>query len=1086
MPFPILTLIAQFASAVYTPCKDMFLCLKGAEQDVKDLEDNLQDLIADVIGINSRMKTIDQILQGSVSKEESSEYQIVKKQIEIIMNKYNMFITKYQKVTSDIPSAAPELDVLSATRIVDELQQRKPKILTCNFCKIAQLSRDIAKLKIHVYSVCDKVKEDYLIIEKKAEVVQLQHTDNDVPPQSRYVEELLRYLCDHNVKRVGISGQIQVGKTTVLRKLNNQLDDNVSTSNVNCSLKLDAVIWITLPKELDTKEKIVEKIQDEVMERLKLNEETNSMNQKRIAISTYLRQKKYILLIDQVSSYIDLNEVGVQEDHEYGKVVIASSNKKIIKQMTDEVVEIGTLSKADAKKLFQNIYGEIENEHVVIAHNIIESCGGLPPVITLVARHLKDTRSSWYDVKQILQSHTECDDLLSLGNIGNAYKMVYEELQSNNDYLKKCLLYGALFPSQHLIHKDYITECWMAQGFIGENVTQRLRATRDRGETILKLLTDKYLFEWYSDKHVKMPHFCRTMALNQKYPNEENSVIWVPSENKLPTEEIWEKATRMSVISCGIKLPEDPKSGNICTLFLQKMPNLTEVGASFFQYMENLQVLDLYETKIESLPNSVGSLANLVILYLNNCSRLTRLPVEVKNLKKLEFLDIRGTSIPTLPEEIRDMVLLRCLRIPFARIPVGIIRRLQLLEEFTVETGCCSQQWTDSAHNVAVELATLKHLTTLSFHFPTVRSLKKFVSKSESWNNRGTHWDIHTFRSFKFSIDSCKPQHPYDADISLSEKQLRLCTNLCTNEEASSVKEVLTQAKVFELVGHCDVQSLGDFDVENMGILKVCIVEGCTNVLSIVNSLEMGEMKGDISEKAISGIFQCLEKLHLFNLWSLQSIWKGSVFPGSLGNLKVLTLCGCPELVEILHHDLAKALISLKHLKVENCAKLVEIVSHSQDQVDLSNALHKLETIELVNLPELQSIYTSTSMTWESLRKMVTIGCSKLTNLSLILSCAKKLETIKCEASWRNALKLTEKEKQIFDRCEVVVLERPLSIGSSSSGETSGTSRSVNNQASDNIGPGSNNGGDISEELVSSNGGSLQTEIQLMVQTSLR
>ncbi|KAL0456534.1 UNVERIFIED_CONTAM: putative disease resistance protein [Sesamum latifolium] len=1035
MPFPVPTLIVQSASTIYNPCKDLLLYINGKKHDI-DLEDNLTKLLVE---------------------------------IEVIHKRFTKFITKYQKVTTDLPSVVPQLDALKelpdedtlkATKMIDELQKRKPKILTRNFFKLAQLSRDVVKLTKDAREVRDSVKLDNLLVEKKLEVVQVQHTEKDLPLHDEYVADLVRYLSDQNVKRIGITGPVGVGKTTVLRKLNNQLENTTSFSDGKDSFRLEIVIWITFPKELGKKEMIIEKIQDEIMERLKLyGESPNSVDQKAFIISTFLRHKRYIVLMDQVASYIDLNDVGLKEGHLYGKVVIALSNKKLIHRMMDQVVEIKKLSVSEAKTLFENIYGKIEADHNLIAGRIIECCGGLPLLIALVAKYLKDTKSSWYDVKRILQSDSESDDLLSLGGVGNAYKMVYEDLKPN--YMKKCLLYGALFPSEHKIHKDYLVECWMAERFIDINDTRRLRATRDRGVTVLKELTDKYLLEWCSDNYVKMPLYCRKVALKQKCPDEENCVIWAPWDNELLSEEIWRKATRMSFVCCNSELPEIPGSSNLSTLLLQRNPELVTIGALFFHHMRNLLVLDLHKTGIKTLPKSISSLGSLVSLYLNNCSELAKLPAEVKGLKKLELLDIRGTSIPGLPDEVGEMVCLRCLRLSFAQIqcqcdserkegclmiPPNLICRLQHLEEFTIETGCCNQGWINIADHVVHELASLHKLTTLSFHFPSVRSLKTFVNDSKSWRNTKTHWENNTLRSFKISIGSSGTKHPYSLDFSgiLDERLLRFLTS----GEISSVNEVLKQASAFELVGHSVVESLSEFDLENTGALKVCVVECCNKLLNIVDPEKIDE-RLEIREETAGAVLQCLEKLHLFDLLSLQSIWKGSVLPGSLSNLKVLTLFGCPELTEILNHELAKALSSLEHLKVENCSKIMDIVkveiSGRQEQADMPNILHKVEIVELQ------------------------------VEISVFNINTEKLETIQCEASWWTTIQLSDEENQHFGRfLDFIIMEPPAAVGAHSQGESSSSVRSDNPQGSNNIHSQTYNDNNMmpNEDIISSNGSS--------------
>nr|XP_027118679.1 disease resistance protein RPS5-like [Coffea arabica] len=104
-------------------------------------------------------------------------------------------------------------------------------------------------------------------------------------------------------------------------------------------------------------------------------------------------------------------------------------------------------------------------------------------------------------------------------------------------------------------------------------------------------------------------------------------------------------ARRVSLIRSQLEeLPVNPKCEGISTLFLQLNPNLRIIEELFFRRMKNLRVLDLHSTGIKLLPPSISNLTSLRGLYLNNCCDLTVLPPEIVKLKKLEVLDIRGTS----------------------------------------------------------------------------------------------------------------------------------------------------------------------------------------------------------------------------------------------------------------------------------------------------------------------------------------------------------------------------------------------------------------------------------------------------------
>ncbi|KAG6395270.1 hypothetical protein SASPL_145912 [Salvia splendens] len=792
------------------------------------------------------------------------------------------------------------------------------------------------------------------------------------------------------------------------------------------------------------------------MRRLKLKgEETNSIEQNAEIISSFLCDRKYLLLIDQVSSTINLDEVGAHKNHKLGRVVLASSNKKVISPMTDEEIEIKPLSDNDAMKLFLEVNGKINDPRIkLIARNIVKSCGGLPLVIKLVAYHLKGQKDEqvWSDVKRILQSETKAK-LQKLEGVGHAYKLAYDKLETSH---KKCLLFVTLFTSDQKIYKDYLVECWNAERFLELDVPE-LRAARERGATTLRELTDQYLLENHSDKHVKMPEYFRRVAVEQEYPGENNCISWMPQKNQPLTDETWRMTRRMSLIRCKSKLPNKPISDNMSTLLMQCYRDLVTLGDKFFENMQKLLILDLHKANIESLPTSITSLVSLRCLYLNDCRLLAKLPPKVEKLKKLELIDIRGTSIRSLPSEIGDMIHLRCLRISFGQtgcnrngkckevemtIPHNIISRLHRLEELTIEAGCCNQTWNSIVEQIVIEAVCLEKLSTLNLHFPNVTTLKLFVAESKSLKNTDTHWSTNTLRSFNISVGCSDTRHPYGPEISgiSPERQLRFSTG----EEITSVKEILKQASSFELVDHGGVGSLSDFNLRNAETLKVCVVEGCRNMTSVVDGSRILEIQMEITEESDCAMLQCLEKLYLFELKTLQSIWSGPVCSGSLANLKELTLFGCSKLTTILNLEQAGALLSLEYVKVENCSEVVEIINENivvDNNLDLSNMLNKVKIVDLVDLPKLRSICkTTTFMEWRSLVKIAIISCNGLRDIHLSLR--KKLETIECEESWWIQLPEEQKEK-ILPYCHFIVMEQESANRGRHAGESSEHGRST-------------------------------------------
>ncbi|KAK7814650.1 hypothetical protein CFP56_002807 [Quercus suber] len=77
------------------------------------------------------------------------------------------------------------------------------------------------------------------------------------------------------------------------------------------------------------------------------------------------------------------------------------------------------------------------------------------------------------------------------------------------------------------------------------------------------------------------------------------------------------------------------------------------------------RVLDLYDTRIISLPSSISDQINLRVLYLNNCGELMELPSQLEKLKSLEILDLPTQEFSPCLKEPAQLTGLKCLRVSF-------------------------------------------------------------------------------------------------------------------------------------------------------------------------------------------------------------------------------------------------------------------------------------------------------------------------------------------------------------------------------------------------------------------------------------
>ncbi|XP_027166647.1 disease resistance protein At4g27190-like [Coffea eugenioides] len=933
-----------------------------------------------------------------------------------------------------------------------EVQELKNKYLHIHKClcgmwpfyKLMKLSEDLMEKTDELKKLKADIDLQNALREKQFEPGEIMlGGDGDHIPKSmsETVEELLKCLGDKEVRRIGIWGMAGVGKTRILMHLNDKAYQLG---------KLNPIIWVKVQKE-----GAVKNIQSDILARLKL-EDQHMDRTAHVAhkISMALEKLDYLLLLDQCPGDIDLNEVGIHHKHK-GKVIVASRDKPDCAAMDiHRVFKVSKLSDGDAEELFKETVGDIaDHPHFKgIKEQILKQLGGLPLAIKTIARSLKDQPEAiWHNTLRELQSPKNFGDQFE--ELFKAFDFSYKNLPG--DDFRKCLLYGALFAPDYQIDKDYLTECWISEQFIpatelngADTNVQQLRLFRDRGHKILQELTKACLFEWCSRSNfLTMPTPFRKIALTFTYPQEEgssSSSLLVRGEEKLfnpPEKEHWIGAKRISLMCNGFKsLPECPECPTTTTLLLQRNEELDTIDDSFFASMVQLRVLDLHHTKIESLPSSITKLVKLKSLYLNECRHLVSLSEDLGKLANLEILDIRDTGLQSLPTEVALLVKLRCLRVSFVYnpliasysgdhnnednqprqiIPHNVIGLLYHLEELTIIVDPREQSWNDVVTSVVEEITNLESLTTLFIYFPKVEFLTTFIDESRSWKNTRRYRQDNSFRAFRIIVGSNGENHNKGLHSSRGPAERHLRFSAGENVCCEAIRKVLRRSNAFELIGNQDTTSLSDIGIDCMESLEVCVVEDCDQISSIISC----------GTDAASSVFRFLEKLHLVNLKSLCCILDGSVGTQSFSKLTSIIVLECSKLKKLISLGMVKNLENLKHLKIQDCLGIEEVIETMEPNGELLNLtgfLPKLEILELVNLPLLESICKNDSLDWRSLQKIEIIDCFKLNTWSRGMYNAQHLRNIECQEPWWRQLQLPDEVKgQLKKRCYFIWKEVP-------------------------------------------------------------
>nr|AAN62351.1 NBS-LRR type disease resistance protein [Citrus trifoliata] len=690
------------------------------------------------------------------------------------------------------------------------------------------------------------------------------------------LEQVWRCLVEEPVGIVGLYGMGGVGKTTLLTHLNNKFLGQRD-------FHFDFLIWVVVSKDLQ-----IEKIQEIIGKKVGLFNDSwmkKNLAERAVDIYNVLKEKKFVLLLDDVWQRVDFATVGVPippRDKSASKVVFTTRSTEVCGRMgAHKKIEVECLSANDAWELFrQNVGEETLNGQpkiLELAERVAKECGCLPLALIVTGRAMacKKTPAEWRDAIKVLQ--TSASEFPGLeNNVLRVLKFSYDSLP--DDTTRSCLLYCCLFPEDYRIYKENLIDCWIGEGFL--KVTGKYEL-QDRGHTILGNIVHACLLEEEGDDVVKMHDVIRDMTLWIACDTEKTEDTEKKKENYLvyegaglteaPNVREWENAKRLSLMETQIRnLSEVPTCLHLLTLFLVFNEELEMITGDFFKSMPCLKVLNL-----------------------SGARRMSSFPLGVSVLVSLQHLDLSGTAIQELPKELNALENLKSLNLDqthyLITIPRQLISRfscLVVLRMFGVGDWSPNGKRNDSdlfsGGDLLVEaLRGLKHLEVLSLTLNNSQDLQ-CVLNSEKLRSCTQALYLHSF----------KRSEPLDVSALAGLEHLnRLWIHEC--EELEELK-MARQPFVFQSLEK--IQIYGCHRLKNLTFLlfapnlKSIEVSSCFAMEEIISEVKFADFP---EVMPIIKPFAQLYSLRLGGLTVLKSIYKRPLpFPC----LRDLTVNSCDEL----------------------------------------------------------------------------------------------------------------------------------------------------------------------------------------------
>ncbi|XP_058075099.1 disease resistance protein RPS5-like [Magnolia sinica] len=777
---------------------------------------------------------------------------------------------------------------------VNEMEEAFQQMMRCfgnchpNCWSAYKLGKRVAKKLTDVADLITKGKDGSLDVVAETPLPNpvIEQPSTSALGMESTLNEALCSLREDKTRVIGIYGMGGVGKTTLLEEINNEYLKRTGDFHV--------VIWVVVSKELNLR-----KIQRDIGKWLGLNWPENESNDTWAQdIYSALREKKFLLLLDDIWQRLDLKVVGIPHpsSQNKSKVVFTTRDEKVCSDMeADKKIKIKCLAWKEAWDLFRGKVGEdAMNSHreiPVLAELVAKECDGLPLALITIGRAMasKKTPEEWKHAITALR--------MSLSDISGVEDELLFRLKFSYDNLcddvtKSCFLYCSLFPEDYSINKESIIDYWIGEGFL-DGWDDDLDEAHNKGYDLIGTLQLACLLESGSDEktEVKMHDVVRDLAL------------WISSEcgkkkNKFlvkagvglreaPPVERWMEADRISLMENTIEeITETPSCPNLLTLILQNNKGLAKIANEFFQFMPNLRVLDLSNNQIKEIPPEIGNLVELKYLNLSN-TRITNLPEEMGCLVKLKHLDL---------EQCADLVRIRSEAISrLSRLKV--LKMLNSFRYWEVREG--------SGWFSLTEMEGLKYLSHLEITIKTVSALKRFL-------------DSHKLPKVTraLTVQGCKGMKTssFSAMGRLRSLKILYCKEM---------EEIMIGSDVKKEDYH-SLSSLEQLILSRLVNLNIIRVGGCIQNLRNIIIRDCNKLKN------VTWILQLqnLEEIKIWDSKGLEEVIGTSGVGIPMGEaclrwFKSLALDNLPELISIC--NLALAFPSLEKLEVHHCPKLKEL-----------------------------------------------------------------------------------------------------------------------------------------------------------------
>ncbi|KAG6679192.1 hypothetical protein I3842_14G118400 [Carya illinoinensis] len=447
---------------------------------------------------------------------------------------------------------------------------------------------------------------------------------------------------DNKIGVIAIVGMGGLGKTTLAQLVYN--DKKVQKH-------FDLVAWICVSEEFE-----MFKVMKTILEAVTSStSDIQDLNRLQLQVNERLMGKKFLLVLDDVwnRNYADWEILSnaFKSGAQGSRIIVTTRDLGVASVMRAFATHhLKKLQEEDcwelfARHAFHDANSNMNSEFEALGRQIFEKCKGLPLAIKLTGALLRDKVdvSEW---DTVLNSEIWSPSSNQEIQILPALRLSYKHLPS---YIKRCFAYCSIFPKDYAFKKDQLVLLWMAEGPLHEIENKTMEEV---GNDYFVTLVSRSLFQKSSEDETSFEMHDLINDLAKFVSGEFTFRLEVDSRSQRNVD----KARHVSK-----KLLRDllPMLSCLRVLSLSNYENLCDLPESIGKITQ-LRYLDISNTAIRRLPDSLCKLYNLRTLKFSDCSYLKALPRDMQKLVNLRHLDLTGTRC--IMEMPTHMGKLKCLR----------------------------------------------------------------------------------------------------------------------------------------------------------------------------------------------------------------------------------------------------------------------------------------------------------------------------------------------------------------------------------------------------------------------------------------